>query len=261
MYNYKENRAKIIKPFIDVARFFKNTYIKLVYFICIDFSVKNIKYFLHLKLHKVFKFFFFQNAPLLLRICGILVAYFWSISYRRRVGFYIFNYRRIVVYCHWLGKKIIGFARKQILFRWINIFLSCIQYLRYANLEKRRFFRNCYRFFLNDFIDVALQYYFKRYILRMTRSIYYCFSRGNYILKKVKLFLNFYCNYTLLKFSFIHLRYKRFLLLIFIWNYSFLRFFIKYSIKLHLYFDINIILFNIMKKKIAYYNCIINHYF
>jgi hypothetical protein len=250
MYNYKEQRKKIISPFKDIIFFYIRIYYKLIFLICSFFSFKKIQFFLHLKFHSILIFFFLRTIPIVIYICSIFLSLFLSISYWKRVGFYIFNYRRIIVYCHWWGKKIIGFAKKQVLFRWINIFLYCIQYLRYANLEKRRFFRSCYHFFITEFVEIALGYYFKRYILTITHSLYYCFSRGNYILKKVRFFLNTYCNYFLLKFSFIHLRYKRFLLLIFLWNYSFLRFFIKYALKLHLYFINNIKLFNFIKNNL-----------
>jgi len=260
MYDYKKKRKRIIYPLKVILRFFFNIYYKTILLICVFFTFKNIQVFLYLKFHNIFKFFFWYNTSILLCIYDILLACFLRLSYRRRLGLYIFNYRRVIVYCHWLGKKILGFNRKQVLFRWINLFLSWIQYLRYANLEKRRFFRSCYHFFINDFINIAFVYYFKRYILKLTRSLYYCFSRGNYILKKVRFFLNIFCNYVLLKYSFIHIRYKRFLLLIFIWNYSFLRFFIKYPLKLQLSFTCNKCLFK-FKKKNNFYSCKINHYF
>lgn len=257
MYNYKENRKKIIQPLQTVIDFFIQVYWKSVVLICTFFHSTNMKIFLIPRSHNIFNFFLWCDISILLYIIGMIFASFLRMSYRKRVGLYIFNYRRIVVYCHWWGKKILGFARKQVLFRWINIFLCCIQYWRYANLEKRRLFRNCYRYSISNFIEMALCYYFKRYILKMTRSVYYCFSKGNYILKKVKFFSNIFCNYIFLKYSFIHLRYRRILLLIFIWNYSFLKFFIKYPLKLQLITHESLVNF----KRRGLYSCKINHYF
>lgn len=235
---FKSERKRILYPLKVVIKFFSKLYFKVNFLLIAILSKWNIKdffYIFFLYRHVVFNFSFWYNFSSFSYIYGVFLAYFLSIPLWKKVAFYIFNYRRLLAYCHWLGKKIIGFTRKQVLFRWIGMFFGHILYLRNAKLEKRRLFRQCHRFNIYDFVEIALGYYFMRYTWRMAHSLYYCFCWGNYLLKKVKIFRNIYCNYVLLKFSFIQLRYKRFLLLISLWNYSILRFFIKYSIKFHFY--------------------------
>lgn len=262
MYNYKENRKRIIYPLKVLTRFLWKLYFISIALLSVFFLGNNMQFFLYLHFPNIFNFFFWIKIPVLVYIKGVLLAYFWSLSYRKRVGLYIFNYRRVVVYCHWWGKKILGFAKKQVLFKWIHLFLVCKQYWRNACLEKRRFFRSCYHFYIDEFIEIAFGFYFKLFFFKMARGAYYCYSRGNYLLKKVKHFMYIYCNYVLLKYSFINLRYRRLLLLICVRNYSFLRFFVHYPLKLHLYlclFKKNS-LFH-LKKKLIINDCIINYYF
>ena len=135
--------------------------------------------------------------------------------------------------------------------------LCYIQHIKYSVLERRRCFRQCYFFVFEDFFEIALIYYFKRYMLNLIDSLFFFYIANNYIRKKLHLYKYIYCNYVLLKYTFIKFRFMRKLLLIYTYNYSILRRFIIFSIKLHFlkenktFYFIN---FN-------YDNCKINYYF
>lgn len=238
-YNYKEKRKRIIYPLILVLKFYLRLVYKCLLLILLISKYWNIQGFFNfffLYKVKLFNFFFVYNFFFLWNIFGFFFSCFLCLSYWKKIAFYIFNYRRLVWYSHWLGRQILGFEYKEFLFRWINMFFSSIQFWRYSKLERRRWFMQCYWFEIEEFLLIGLIYYFKRWLLKFTRAVFYYYINGNFIIKKLKFFIDFFLSFFFfLKYTFIHIRYRRLLLLIFIRNYSFLRVFMIFSLKLHFY--------------------------
>lgn len=238
-YNYKENRKRVIYPLILVLKFYLRLIYKCLFLIMLVSKYWGIKYFFNfffLYKVKLFNFFFIYKFFFLWNIFGFFFSCFLCLGYWKKIAFYIFNYRRLVWYAHWLGRRVLGFTCKEFLFQWIDMFFSSIQFWRYSKLERRRWFMQCYWFEIEEFLLIGLIYYFKRWLLRVTRSIFYYYIDGNYVLKKIRFFVNFFLKFFFfLKYTFIHLRYRRLLLFIFVRNYSFLRVFMVFSLKLHFY--------------------------
>lgn len=237
-YDYRRNRKRLIYPLKLILIFYAKLYYKglmLVILIVNYYSIQFFFRFFFLYRINIFNFFLLYKFSFIMYVLGFLISCFYSIGYWKKVGFYIFNYRRIMDYVHWLGELLLGVDKKEFYFDWFEIILGYIQFWRYSKLERRRWFLQCYCFDVEDFLAIALYFYFKRQLIKITRSTYYYYVVGNCILKKLNDLIHLNFRHLFLKYSFINIRYMRILLLIYVRNYSFLQSFMLFSFKLHFY--------------------------
>jgi len=259
---FRQNRKRLIYPLKLILIFYSRLYYKGIMFIVLCINYFNIyKFFEFFFLYRlnVFNFLLLYKFPLYIYIFGFFISCFHGIGYWKKVGFYIFNYRRIEYYIHWLAETIFEPNKKEFLFKWFNIVLGYIQFWRYSKMERKRWFMQCYCFDIEDFLAIGLIYYFKRQLIKITRSVYYYYVLGNWILKEVDKIVYFNIKLFFLKYSFYHTRYMRLMLLIYVRNYSFLRSFLVFSFKLHFYSSL--FNFKFTKKRGLLNDCKINHYF